>query len=104
MAATCGQVDGTKLASFEVLLRKTQTIAHAHGEKVRAGHFGGNGGGKAGGSSSGGDSLTDEEQEALVGRTQHGVSMVSPALLSHVKDGVVRQPERMKSLPKAREY
>jgi hypothetical protein len=94
-ASSYDQLDVCNLASFEVLLRRAQTIEYCYIEKSR--EISNVGQGKFG------PRLSFEEQTAFMGVVRSDMYMVAPALLSHIKDTVKEDAELSKNLRLARE-
>ncbi len=95
------QLDITNLATFELLLRRAQTIEYAHVERLRESTvpwLGGGGGGKGSGG------LSYEGQEAFAGASRTSIAMICPKLLDHVKEDLSRNTDLMKSILKSREF
>ncbi len=86
------QLDLTNCAFAEAAFRRIQTIEWVHHERVRDSDV------------VAGDRITAEELSAFAGTSKTSdVLMVSPALLSHVKQVVETDVTIMKSVRKARE-
>lgn len=88
------QVDGINGASslgIEILFRRLQTIEYAHSEKARE-------------SKVVGGKLALEEQFVFGSVVRHaGTLMISPSLLSHVKEETEREVQLAKNIRKAKE-
>jgi len=97
-AVNYDQYDLSNSASFEVLVRRAQTIEYSHMERTREGF------GSQNKPTAGFGGLTYEEQEAFAGTARSSVLMIAPSLLEFVKTDVARHSELMKSIIKSREY